>query len=114
MCGTDDSAAQRVDRSQAAAPQADAHGRARSGPGSLAGQHECREADQRDQRPQRLLDRHQLVAEQRRQEKGQPETDGGADQSEDGPQEAGPRSGNEAEHEEDGHDDIDEIHPGEA
>ena len=110
VCHADDRAAHRVERSQAALPEAVAHRRAAGGTDCLADDHERAEADHGRDRPHRLLDDRQLVAEHRRQQQRQAEPDGGADEAEHRPEEAGSSAGDQADDEQREDARIDEVH----
>ena len=110
VCHADGRAADRVERPQAALPEAVAHRRTAGRPDRFANDHERAEADQGRDRPHRLLDDRQLVAEHGRQQQRQAEPDGGADKAEHRPEEAGARAGDQADHEQDEDARVDEVH----
>jgi hypothetical protein len=77
----------------------------------LPGDHERAEAEDRDERPHRLLDPFQLFAQHRREEEREREADHRSDQAEDRAEEPGAGAGNSGEQQYQDDERVEEIHP---
>ncbi len=110
MQGTHHRAAHRVEGPERAAPQAVAHLRAHRGAERLAGEYQRTESKEGDERPRRLLDLLQRLAQDAGQQQGQPESGNGAGESEHRAEEPGPRAGEDPEGQQEEDDDVQEIH----
>ena len=95
--------AEGIERPERAVTEAVAELRADRRAQGLAGQHERAQSEDGDQRPHRLLDRGQLVAQDRGEEQRDGEPGHRADESEHRPEEAGPRPRHRGEDEEQDH-----------